>query len=173
MKQGLLVLIVSLLVGLTGFIVSRQQCECAWNERISRHESKSQLPGLEWLRHEFDLSDEQFAKVSELHLAYRPICEDLCMKVMASHKKVKMLVNGGTQLSPDLVSALKEHAELHVQSQTAMIAHLYRTASCMTPEQGRRYLNTILPQVIEMAMEPEGMFSGHDTKNQPHHGTHD
>jgi hypothetical protein len=172
MKRGLWVLIVSLLVGLTAFIVSRQQCRCAWNEKISRHESKSQLPGLEWLRHEFDLSDEQFAKVSELHLAYRPVCEDLCMKIMASHKKVKMLVNGEPQLSPDLVAALKEHAELHVKSQTAMITHLYRTASCMTPEQGRRYLDAILPQVIEMAMEPEGMSSGHD-KNQPHHGTHD
>ncbi|MFZ2281070.1 MAG: hypothetical protein WAW39_24940 [Prosthecobacter sp.] len=161
MKRGFWILILSLLAGLMGFVVSRQQCRCAWNERTATQERGSQLPGLEWLRHEFGLSNEQFTKVSELHLAYRPICENLCMKVMASHAKVKRLVGGGTQVSPDLISALKEHAELHVESQTAMLSHLYRTASCMTPEQARHYLDAMLPQVIEMGMEPEDMSSGH------------
>lgn len=161
MKRGLIILAVSLLVGLAGFIVSRQQCSCGWDVNMTSHEDKSQLPELEWLQREFGLSNDQFTKVSALHLAYRPVCEDLCMKVMASHEKVKRLVHNGTQVSPDLISALEEHAALHVKSQTAMLAHLYRTAECMTPEQAKRYLDIMLPQVIEMAMEPESMSSGH------------
>lgn len=161
MKRGIWILIFSLLVGMAGFDVIRQQRKSAWNERMAAHEDGSQLPELEWLRHEFALSDEQFEKVSELHLVYRPVCEELCMRIMTSHQKVKRLVGGGTQVSPELIAALEEHAELHVKSQAAMLAHLYKTANCMNQKQAKRYLEIMLPQVIEMAMEPEAGSHGH------------
>lgn len=161
MKRGIYILIVALLVGMTGFFVMRRQCGCILIEPSGLHDGNSQLPELEWLRRKFQLSDEQFTKVSALHLAYRPNCEALCMRVMASHAKVKQLVHAGQQVTPELKLALQEHAALHVEGQAAMLAHLYQTASCMSPEQSHHYLEAMLPQVIEMAMEPDSMSGSH------------
>lgn len=161
MKRGLWIMAAALLAGFTGFIVTRNQCGCTTPEKTMGHDGSSKLPELEWLRREFKLSDEQFARVSVLHQAYRPTCEELCMKIAASHKKAEALVSAGTQVSTELKAALEEHAALHVQCQTAMLTHLYQTAACMSPDQARRYLDAMLPQVIEMAMEPESAHGGH------------
>ena len=161
MKRGLYILAAALLAGLAGFFITRQQCDCEIPVGGAVHDGASQLPELAWLRREFQLTDEQFAKVSGLHLAYRPTCEALCMRVMTSHEKVQQLVHGGSQVSSELKAALQEHAALHVECQTAMLAHLYQTAACMTSAQARRYLDAMLPQVIEMAMEPGTTPGGH------------
>lgn len=161
MKRGLWILAAALLAGLAGFTVTRSQYDFTLPEKKATHEGHSRLPELKWLRHEFKLTDAQFTKVSELHLAYRPTCEDLCAKVMTSHAKVKKLVGVGTQESPELKAALQEHAALHVECQTAMLSHLYQTATCLSPDQARHYLDAMLPQVIEMAMEPETAHPGH------------
>lgn len=161
MKRGTWILAAAVLAGLLGFTITRNPCHCMRGEQVTPHDGHSRLPELEWLHREFKLSDEQFAKVSALHLAYRPTCEELCQKIMASRKKVEALVDAGTQVSPELKAALQEHAALHVDCQTAMLAHLYQTAACMSPDQGRHYLEAMLPQVIEMAMEPASHTSGH------------
>lgn len=168
MKRGLLTLIAALVVGIACFYIARQRCTCSIPEMMAAHDGKSQLPELAWLHRELKLSDEQFAKVSALHLAYRPTCEALCMRVMASHEKVKALVDAGTQVTPELKAALQEHAALHVECQAAMLTHLYRTAACMSPEQAKHYRDSMLPQVIEIAMEPETAPTGH-ASHAAHH----
>lgn len=130
-------------------------------EDTALQDGGSRLPELQWLRREFELTDTQFAKVSDLHLAYRPTCEGLCMKVMASQDNIKRLVSDGTQVSPELKAALREQATLHVECQTALLTHLYQTAACLSPEQARSYLDAMLPQVIDMKMEPVAKHSGH------------
>lgn len=161
MKRGLWILAAALLAGLAGFVITRGRNCCTMSETMTAHDGHSLLPELEWLGREFKLSDEQFAKVSALHLAYRPTCEALCMKIMACHKKVEGLVDAGTGVSPGLKAALQEHAALHVECQTAMLSHLYQTSACMSPDQARHYLDAMLPQVIEMPMEPCGASGGH------------
>ena len=161
MKRGLWIVAAALLAGILGFVIVRQQYCRTMSKKAASHEDNSRLPELEWFRNELKLSDEQFAKVSELHVAYRPTCEDLCMRIMASHKKITTLVDAGKQVSPELKAALQEHAALHVECQTAMLTHLYLTSACMSQDQAKHYLAAMLPQVIEMAMEPNSVSSGH------------
>lgn len=161
MKSGLWILAAALLAGFAGFMVTRKQGCCASIETAAARDGHTRLPELEWLHQEFKLSDEQFAKVSALHMAYRPTCEGLCQKIMASHEKVERLVKAEPQVSPELKAALQEHAAMHVECQTAMLTHLYQTAACMSPDQARHYLDAMLPQVIEMGMEPEPSSGGH------------
>ena len=153
MKRGFWILGAALAAGVAGFAVMR--CQSTAPMMASPH-GASLLPELEWLRHEFDLTEAQFAKTSELHLAYRPTCEALCNRVMTSHERIKELVKAGPPITPELEAALKDHATLHVECQKAMINHLYRTAEGLSPEQAKRYLDTMLPHVIEMEMEPAG-----------------
>lgn len=161
MKRGLWIIIAAVLAAIAGFVITQRPCFDVVVANAASHDGSSHLPELEWLRHEFKLNDAQFATVSELHLAYRPTCEDLCMKVMASQDKIKALVSDGSQVSPELIAALQEHATLHVECQSALLAHLYQTAACLSPEQSRSYLDAMLPQVIDMNMEPATKHSGH------------
>lgn len=161
MKRGLWIILAALLAAIAGFVITQRSCCDVVMANTAPHDGSSRLPELEWLRHEFKLTEAQFAKASELHVAYRPTCEVLCAKVMASHAKIKKLVDSGAQVSPELTSALQEHASLHVECQTAMLTHLYQTAGCFAPEQSRSYLDAMLPQVIEMTMEPGTSHSGH------------
>lgn len=161
MKRGLWIILAAVLAAIAGFVITQRSCCDVVMTHAAPQDGRSLLPELEWLRHEFKLTDAQFAKASELHLAYRPTCEDLCMQVMASQDKIKKLVSGGTQVSPELTAALQEQATLHVECQTALLTHLYQTAACLSPEQARSYLDAMLPQVIDIKTEPATKHSGH------------
>jgi hypothetical protein len=78
------------------------------------------------------------------------------MRVMKSHEKIKQLATASQPVSPELEEALKEHALLHVECQKAMLNHLHKTASLMTPEQAQTYLDALLPEIIELPLEPGG-----------------
>ena len=118
------------------------------------HHGPSRLPELEWVRQTFLLNDEQFAKVADLHQAYRPTCDLLCARVAASRGKVMAAATGGNAVSPALKAALEEQAALELECRTAMIRHLQETAACMPPEQGQHFLKTVLSQSLDMPMEP-------------------
>jgi hypothetical protein len=161
MKRGLWILLAGLLAGLTGFFISHRPCCIGTIDSTALRTDHSQQSELGWLRSEFKLSEEQFAQVTQLHEAYRPTCKALCERVVASHEKVKKLVDAGSQVTPELRGALQEQAALHVECQSAMLTHLYQTAACMAPEQAKRYLEAMLPHVLEMAMEPQASARGH------------
>jgi len=151
MKRGHWILLASIVAALVGFATIRWQSAAPV---VAATHGSSLLPELEWMRHELNLTEEQFAKAAELHLAYRPTCEALCNRVMASSDGIKRLVDGGSQVTPELATALREHAALHVECQTAMLTHLYKTAAQLSPEQAKNYLDAMLPHVIAMEMEP-------------------
>ena len=150
MKRGFSILIAALLSGLAGFAISRWQ-----SGGTSADLAYSGLPELEWLSREFHLSDEQYAQAAVLHLAYRPTCEMLCEKMMTSRDQIQQLVSAGTLVTPELEAALREQAALRVECQTAMLTHLYRTAACLSPRQAQNYLDAMLPEVMDMTMDPE------------------
>jgi hypothetical protein len=161
MTRALLILLIGLLAGAGAFYCIRQQQGSLTSRQHVARDGHTRLPELEWLRRKLDLSDEQFAKVAEAHEAYRPSCEALCMKVMASHAKIKKLANVSTPVSPELESALTEHAMLHVECQKAMLNHIHKTASLMSPKQAKSYLDALLPEVIELPLEPGNDLHGH------------
>ncbi len=154
MKRSLLILVAAVLVGLAGFFITRSRCSCEMPDEVVMPEAHSRLPVLGWLRHEFRLSDEQFAKVSVLHVAYQPTCERLCARIAASQQKLSALASHGAEVSPELKAALHEHAVLQVECQEAMLTHLYQTSACMSSEQARHYLNEMLPQALELSQAP-------------------
>jgi DNA-binding transcriptional regulator/RsmH inhibitor MraZ len=107
------------------------------------------MPELSWVRSELKLSDDQFARVSELHAAYRPKCTEMCHRIAAARSKVEALARTGRELTPELEAALKEHAETEAECRRAMVQHMYETAATLEPDQAARYLETMLPLALE------------------------
>jgi hypothetical protein len=154
MKRGLIILLLAVTASTAAFFITRNQCQCGTRLDAASHDGETMLPDLEWLHQELKLDDTQFAKVKAQHLAYKPTCEALCMKVMTARKKLSQLAAQGNLSSPELDAALQEQAAVHVECQKALLRHLHQTAGLMSESQARQYLDAMLPQVIGAAAEP-------------------
>lgn len=161
MKRGLVILLGSILLAVVAFLLSRSLHPAGPTAPGVPHEAKTHLPELEWLRREFDLSPEEFERVSALHLAYLPTCESLCADIAAARGRVRPLILEGASVTPALEAALREEAALRATCQVAMLRHLYLTAGALPPGKARAYLEAMLPEVLAMTSEPTEVHRAH------------
>lgn len=163
MKKGLLVLLMAVLAGAAVFFATR------WNKGAGRPHPHSQdqglamdaMPELEWLKRDLQLTDVQFAKVRELHLAYRPKCAEMCRRIAEAHQKIDGIAAASQRLTPEYKAALREHAEVHLECQEEMLKHLHETAATLNPGQKERYLKTMLPFALDFSNSEPGTPSAH------------
>ena len=152
-SRGLVILLLALLLGVAGYSLVR------WRQHISHHQqggdqgyaqhgADGHHAELDWLKDELQVSDSQLEKIRVLHVAYHPVCEALTRRLEDSHRKLEKISGSATSVSPDLDTALQEHATVHLDCQRAMLKHFYETAACLSPEQARRYLDKMLPFVF-------------------------
>lgn len=97
-------------------------------------------PELAWLKHEFNLSDSEFARISRLHDAYKPQCAVMCLRIDALNASLTNLLAPANTITPEIEAKLREAAEVRVECQKAMLKHFYEVSQSMPPEQGKRYL---------------------------------
>lgn len=155
MKKGLLILIVAIVTGLAAFAFMRSQ------KRMESDRPAASLletmPELAWLRKDLKLTDQQFGKISELHAAYRPKCEEMCDQIYRAHLRMDEAAQGATSVTPALEAAIADHVRIHAECQRAMLDHLYRTAAELDKKQAARYLDTMLPYALDFShSEPNG-----------------
>jgi DNA repair ATPase RecN len=151
MRRGLVILLLALLLGVTGFTLVRWQQHMAEHTDpadYAQHGADGYHAELDWLKEELGVSEEQLAKVHALHVAYHPVCESLTHRLEDSHRKLDQLTTSASRISPEIEAALQEHATVHLECQRAMLKHFYETAGCLSPAQSRKYLEKMLPFVF-------------------------
>lgn len=151
MKRGILVLAIALVAGVAAFCLIRSQI-------VGKPQSVllDSMPELAWVKSELKLSDEQFAKVSALHAVYRPKCLEMCGKIAAAHEKVEDLIGENPAVTPELESAIHEHAAIHADCQQAMLVHIFQTAAVLDREQAALYLKEMLPYALDFSHSEAG-----------------
>ncbi|MES2437506.1 MAG: periplasmic heavy metal sensor [Verrucomicrobiota bacterium] len=151
MKKGLFILAVALLAGVMAFYLMR-------SHKIAQSQGPlvDSMPELAWVRTELKLTDEQFAKVSQLHAAYRPKCVEMCRRISDAHEKIEGFARKDRKVSPELDDAIHEHARIHVECQQAMLKHIYETAAALDENQAARYLETMLPYALDFTHSESG-----------------
>ena len=150
MKRGLIILVVAVMLGVGMFFGSQQllkPCDCMSGSQMPV-ENGSLLPELQWLRDSLQLTDSQFEKVRDLHLAYQPRCMELCAKIQHSDHELLMAAASNRAVTSDVTKLLQTRATLTHECQQAMLQHVYETAACMTPEQAEKYLASVIPHVL-------------------------
>ena len=156
MKKGVLVFMVALLAGMVAF------CAVRWQKAGHHHTGKgiavNSMPELVWLKQDLELSEEQFSRVRELHVAYSPGCAEMCRRIAEAHKKIEAFAASTREITPEYKAALREHADIHVECQEAMLKHLYQTAATLNPQQAERYLKTMLPFAMDFTHSESGTF---------------
>lgn len=95
---------------------------------------------LAWLGHEFNLTDAELAHIRTLHEGYKPQCEAMCARIAEKNRQLKSLVDGSTNVSPEIEQKLAEIARLRAECQTQMLRHFHEIARSMPELQGARYL---------------------------------
>lgn len=146
MKKGLLILAVAILAGILAFFVTRGQPPTAGDSLLL-----DSLPELAWLRTDLKLTDEQFAKVGDLHRAYRPVCAEMCRNIAESEAAVAQLASTQGGMTEDLAQAIENHGRVIAACKRSMLDHLYQTAALMDENQARRYLDVTLPLALDSA----------------------
>jgi len=147
MKKGLFILILALAAGAAAFVVARSHRQAAHNEILL-----DSMPELTWLRTELKLTVAQFRQASELHNAYRPVCEQMCRNITEAHTELGNLAQTGRGMNPELTAAIQHHARVHAECQEKMLEHLYQTAALLDDKQAARYLETMIPHALDSSI---------------------
>ena len=138
MKKGILILVLGLVAAVAAYGCVYFACMSS-----ARALQQSDKPELAWLKEEFNLSDADFKRVSELHAAYLPQCRDICREIDGHNVKLQTLLSDATNMTPEISVALTESARLRSKCQTMMLRHFFQASQTMPPEQGRRYLSWV------------------------------
>ena len=138
MKRGVLILVLGLVAAAAAYGCIYFICMAS-----ARSLQQSDKPELAWLKEEFNLSNADFKRVSELHAAYLPQCRAMCREIDAHNVKLQALLSDATNMTPEITAALTESARLRSQCQTMMLRHFFQVNQTMPPEQGRRYLSWV------------------------------
>ncbi len=103
---------------------------------------------LAWIKKEFHLNDADFARVRQLHEAYKPVCAKMCQRIDEKNRELAGLLAVSTNVTPQIEQVLGETAQLRRECQTAMLKHFFAVSQAMPPEQGRRYLAWMQAQTL-------------------------
>ena len=135
MKRGLLILA----LGVVGAIVAFC-CVYLMGTATPRAMMQSPQPELAWLKHEFNLGDAEFKRISELHAGYLPQCMERCRRIDELNDKLSNSLASATQVTSELEKLLSERAQMRAACQAEMLKHFFEVSRTMPPEQGQRYL---------------------------------
>jgi hypothetical protein len=150
MKTGLLILIGALMLSSSGYISTRwlsggqRAAECA----ACNIATLGTADALGWMRQDFALTDEEFAKVCALHDAYRPHCDVMCERMRTATARVSASLNDQPRMNAETEAALREYDEARAECQRDALNHVLDTASVMKPAAGRAFVQKVLPHLL-------------------------
>ena len=106
----------------------------------TRSLAEERAPELAWLKKEFNLPDEEFRRICDIHASYLPECRAMCQKIDANNVHIQELLRASTNLTPEIERALAESAKLRADCQTMMLKHFFAVSRTMSDNEGPRYL---------------------------------
>jgi hypothetical protein len=143
--------------------VAAYACVYLAGTATQRSVDNSDKPALAWLKQEYRLDDAQFARLCEVHDAYRPTCMEMCRKIDAKNAQIEKLLAATNVITPGIRKALAEAAEIRAECEAAMLEHFYKVAQTMPPEQGKRYLAWVQQETLK----PQQMMPGEARESSP------
>lgn len=139
------------LIAIGGLFVAVAAYACVYLAGTStqRAVANSDKPVLAWLQQEYQLNDAQFARLCEVHDAYRPKCMEMCRMIDEKNAEIEKLLAATNVITPEIRKALADAAEIRAECQANMLAHFYTVSQTMPPEQGKRYLAWVRQETMK------------------------
>lgn len=150
-KPALLILfalVVAYGVGLTYYYLATRQTKAL----VSAQDGE-----MEWVRHEFHLSDEQFARVKALHEAYEPRCVELCRKISEANSTLDQLIRASSGMTPEIKEAMAKCTAVQLECHQAMLEHIYTVSNCMDSKNVIRYRTMMESRILQPPLHSTGV----------------
>jgi hypothetical protein len=109
--------------------------------------------GLEWMRQEYQLDDETFAKICKLHERYFAERQSMISAIDAVERPIVSPTRNEKHSSAIQQAAIKYEQELCDDYEAETIRHLQEVAALMKPEQGERFLQDFATNVHQQRIE--------------------
>ncbi len=114
---------------------------------------------MEWLRREFKLTDAEFTKIKQLHEAYRPGCDQMCLRIAETNGEANALISKSKTMTPEIAMALKKCAALQNECHQALLTHVYAVGAEMTSPEARRYVDMMTARIVQPGLPPGSVVS--------------
>lgn len=155
----------AILIIFAGLLLAGVAYGCVYLVRTAkaRATDAAEHPELIWLTREFGLTQQEFARIRDLHEAYIPDCARMCAKIEAANTELEALVIKTNQVTPEISEKLSEIGRIRQECQTRMLNHFYAVSRSMPEEQGRRYLAQMqkLTSLSNMRHDPGQVQTAH------------
>jgi hypothetical protein len=163
MRRGIFILT----LGLVGATLA-YSCVYFMGTATPRALMLSAQPELAWLKHEFNLGDAEFTRVSQLHVGYLPQCKERCQRIDELNDTLSNRLASATQVTPEIEKLLSERAQMRATCQTEMLKH-FEVSRTMPPEQGKRYLAWVRENTCLREQAMDHGLDNHAGKATPTH----
>lgn len=121
--------------------------------------------GLEWLKSEFELSDEAAEIVAQRTAAFSPRCEAMCRDLAAARGELAAIIAApGTEASA-IEAAYANVIDIEQQCFRMTLRHIYEVGAVMRPGQQSRYRSRMVTRLL-------GLRSGHHRLHEQPHASH-
>lgn len=153
-RKGLVILLIALVSAVAGYAIY-------YSSATAKAKAMLREPAgeMEWLRREFRLSDEQFARIEKRHREYAPTCAAMCEKIARSNERLDALISANKTPTPEVRAALHESTVVQEECRQAMLGHVYAVSAEMSPEQGARYLRMMKARLIQPGLHSDAVVS--------------
>jgi len=160
MKKGPTILVLGILASIAAFaaVYYLGTLHC-------RDMMRDPKPELTWLKHEFKLTDAEFARITQLHEAYLPQCRERCMRIKEQDEKLQQLLARSASVTPEIQTLLAERAKTRAECEAEMLKHFLEVSRTMPSEQGQRYLAWVQQQ---SSLHGPGMEQSHGADDEHH-----
>lgn len=138
--------ILTLLVVLTAAAVAGTLCYHMGTEPALRDAAREGDPMM-WLRAEFRLNDDQYARITRLHAGYGEICAQHCRDIQEATDGLNALKAAKPADAGKVSEAEKRVKELESVCERSIEKHVREVAACMPAKEGERYLVIVLPRI--------------------------
>lgn len=109
--------------------------------------------GLAWMRNEYQIDDETFAKICRLHEQYFAECESMTSAINAVERPLLHPTWSEKRSTAIQQAAFQHEQELCDHYEAKTIRHLQKVAALLKPEQAERFLRDFAENVHQQRME--------------------
>ena len=104
--------------------------------------------GLQWLRRELHLSNQQLAAIARLQEAHRPRCQAMCRQILAADAKLEALLRQNRSITPEILAAMAERDRLRSDCRQAFLRHVYAVSQELSAKQQQHYLTLVSNELL-------------------------
>ena len=154
MTKGVLVLILAVGSAFGGYLTYYKCATAPARAMLAKEDGEMQ-----WLRHEYHLSDAQFSRIQQIHHEYAPKCDRNCERIARANAHLDQLILANKNYTPEVEAGMKEYLTVQGECRQALLAHIYAVSAEMSPDDGARYLQMMKTRIVEPGVRHAALIS--------------